>query len=240
MGVNLICRSICIRSVLGSYWTYLMWLMMRLEAGMKKSSTRSKRRPTGCVWTVWWETLPLAWLITWWIPMEEEVGVKHEPDEYIQCCWILPTCSWSYNTNTHVLIIFSWSFISQKQCTINKSLSMLLSFLSSLQCCDLGCSSSSLIAEMLWPRSGRWCVPLSPCLNNTGACVAACRRVRVCRLGLLWLCHKAQSKLPQTKVCFMDVCAGTTSRSVGRVKNTQNDREETKSSFKKVQILQYQ
>lgn len=119
MGVNLICRSICIRSVLGSYWTYLMWLMMRLEAGMKKSSTRSKRRPTGCVWTVWWETLPLAWLITWWIPMEEEVGVKHEPDEYIQCCWILPTCSWSYNTNTHVLIIFSWSFISQKQCTIN-------------------------------------------------------------------------------------------------------------------------
>lgn len=53
---------------------YLTWLMMRLEAAMKKSSTLSKRLPTGCVCTVWCETLPLAWLITCSTAVGEEGG----------------------------------------------------------------------------------------------------------------------------------------------------------------------
>lgn len=50
--------------------------------------------------------------------------------------------------------------------------------------------------------SGRWCVLLSLCMHGsveTGL---------VCRQGLLWFCHNAQSKLPQTKLCIMYFCAG--------------------------------
>lgn len=44
---------------------YLIWVMMRLDGGIKKSSTRSKWWPTGGVWMVWWDVLLLACLITY-------------------------------------------------------------------------------------------------------------------------------------------------------------------------------
>lgn len=70
---------------------YLMWLMVRLMGGMKKSSTLSKRWPTGWVWMVWWDVLPLAWLITWC--MEE----SHIQEEHKWCSFIRVFM----RTNTH-------------------------------------------------------------------------------------------------------------------------------------------
>lgn len=80
--------------------------MVRLMGGMKKSSTLSKRWPTGWVWMVWWDALPLAWLITWCM---EESHTEHERSctgtytskrQNSPCLWgtqyILPVINQSY------------------------------------------------------------------------------------------------------------------------------------------------
>lgn len=132
---------------LNQEWTHLTWLMMRLDAGMKKSSTLSKRLPTGWVWTVWWDTLPLAWFITWWTPKDTEVGVKQEPDECTRC--------WTF-THTSTIppgMLFPKS-VPKLDETLNILFSMclcvinLLSLLAWYCCWNVGASQSEVMCNL--------------------------------------------------------------------------------------------